>query len=161
MNKVAVIHCFAHTGGDSNACIVCWASGCRMFTCSWCKRPAYCSRKCQKRHWASGHREYHYGREPHLHVSVTTLSGQEMTVDIPKRARIADLQHIIARDMSIPVRRQQLTCGEIVLSDPKLRIHFVREAAGILLGAIMPITVVVRACEESDSDSLPPLVDSD
>ena len=94
-------------------------------------------------------------------VSMVVFTWRFFVNEIPKRARVADVQHIIARDMSIPVRRQQLTCGEIVLSDPKLRIHFVREAAGILLGAIMPITVVVRACEESDSDSLPALEDSD
>ena len=145
---------------STSVCVMCSALRFRMFTCSWCQVPAYCSRKCQKKHWVRGHREYHYGTEPDLHVSVITLSGQEITVDIAKRAPISDLQGIIAHDMSIPVKRQQLTCGEVVLSNPKLRMQFVAEQAGILPGEPVQITVVVRACDDSDSDFVPALVDS-
>ena len=143
------------------ACAVCSTSGCKMFTCSWCLSPTYCGKRCQKKHWISEHRVYHYGTQLCLHVTVTrALSGESLSFDVSNRALVADVQKIIARDMFIPVQSQQLLCGGAVLSNSMLRMHFVREAAHVLLGETVPLFLVVTAGEDDNSDECPPLVES-
>ena len=151
-------------------CIVCAGPGGK--TCPWCQVPVYCGKKCQKIHWLCEHREHHYGSEPDLQVSVSKLSGRGHQIVIAKRARISDLKRIIANKMSIPKKKQVLICGEVILSNPKLRMQQVAEDSNTLPGGTVQITVAVkaddgscsagpRALEDDGSDrgDLPALID--
>ena len=109
----------------------------------------YCSRKCQKRHWRVHRR--------HCSCTIqvqTSLSGALYDAKILRTARLWLLRRIVRKAMAIPDSLGfKLVVGTSLLTkDFKLYQIFDQR---------LPILCVLQQSTETDSDSLPTLIDSD